>query len=139
MNPDGIVKAVSFLLWADGKIEESEMIVAEKIFSKYKFEWEDVKPLLEKNLEDLISVKDKNNDIESEEDFQINKITIEEGIDNYEFLIDLAELACSDKIIDYQEVEMLHRIGTALDVQPELICCAMLKAAYSSKSKVELN
>ena len=50
-----------------------------------------------------------------------------------------AELACSDKELTWQEIEILHRLGESMNVGKELVTTALVRAAAMTDVTVALD
>jgi len=135
MNADALAKVVAVVLWADEKVEDEELSVAEKIFSKYNIPWTEAKKNLESHLEDLYDPGEDDEEFtETDEDFDLGNIYLGE-VDNFEVLNDLSALIVADKVVSFKEVDILHQITKAINAEPELATAALVKAARESNAE----
>jgi hypothetical protein len=138
MQISALVKAVAFVMWADEKIDEEEMVIAEGIFKKYKFEWNEAKPLLENQIELMLDESSEDNE-EYEDVLDLGVIDFGTNVDRYEVLFELADLVLADKVIDYREIDVMHCIARAINAAPETVTAAILTAALKSGQPFKLN
>lgn len=139
VNVDGLTKAVATVLWADEKVTEEEMSVAEGIFNKYGVPWADAKKDLDSHLEDLLEPGEEDTEFEeTDEDFDLGSIYLGK-VDEFEVLCDLALLIVSDKIVSYSEIDILHRIAEAMNTKPDLATAALLKVVIENNAEVKLD
>jgi len=54
-------------------------------------------------------------------------------------LVGLAKLACADKELTWNEIDMIHRLGEAMNIQGEMVSAALLTAASSADVSVVLD
>ena len=106
-----------------------EWAAAEKIFTDNGANWEDAKPLLEQELEALIDEDENDTAEETEEELDFGPIDLGPDVDAYDVLDGLARLACSDKELTWQEIDVLHKLGESMNVGKELVTAALVKAA----------
>ena len=136
---DQLARATAAVLWADEKDTPEEWAAAERIFTDNGADWEEAKPLLEQELEALIDEDEDEAAEETEEDLDFGVIDLGPGVDSYEVLCGLAQLACSDKELTWQEIEILHRLGESMNVGKELVTTALVRAAAMTDVTVALD
>ena len=136
MRIDQLARVTAAVLWADEKDTPEEWAAAEKIFTDNGANWEDVKPLLEQELEALIDEDEDEAAEETEEELDFGPIDLGPGVDAYDVLNGLAQLACSDKQLTWQEIDILHRLGESMNVGKEIVTAALVKAAAVDGVKV---
>ncbi|MDY6419525.1 MAG: TerB family tellurite resistance protein, partial [Succinivibrio dextrinosolvens] len=73
-----VAKACAFVIFADGKIDQSEIDAAKKIFEKYQLDSTEGEKLIRKYLDDFIDASDDPK--EEEADYNLGDLEIE-GID----------------------------------------------------------
>ena len=139
MNLTTLNKATALVLWADEKIDPEEMEGAKDLYEKYDFSWSECKLSLEQEIENLV-YEDENGDEEegSEEELYLGVLDFGEGIDTMDILVDLAGLACADQRVTFSEVDLIHRLGEAMNAQAELVSAALLLAVSQSSTSVEI-
>ena len=138
MDLNALEKAVAIVLWADEKIDPDEMETAKKLYEKYNFSWSEHKESLEERIESLLDVDDEEDEEESEEELSLGVLDFGEGVDTMEIMINLAELACADKKVTFSEVDLIHRLGEAMNIEPEIVSGALLVAVTRSTSTIEI-
>jgi hypothetical protein len=126
-------------LWADERDTLEEWAAAERIFTDNGVDWEKAKPVIEEELEALIDESDVESKEDSEEDLSFGVIDFGPGIDPYDILCGLAQLACSDKELTWQEIDIMHRLGESMNVGKELVTAALVKAAAMTNVFVALD
>lgn len=125
-----LIRAAAFVLWADGKIEDSEQEAALALFAKYGLEIEAARAALDKELDALITVDDpetEKGEIESEGPIEIGVLDFGE-VDFYEVLIDLAGLAFADGELALREIEIIHLIARSCVLDPIMATMALFEA-----------
>ena len=138
INVDGLAKLVALVLWADEKVTDEELSVAESVFSKYGISWADAKKDLDSHLEDIYDPGEGDEEFtETDEDFDIGRVYLGE-VDDLEVLNDLSALIVADKIVSLSEIDILHRIANAIGAQPELATAALLKATKESNAEINI-
>jgi len=138
VNADGLAKLVALVLWADEKVTDEELSVAESVFRKHGISWADAKKDLDSHLEDLYDPGEEGEEFtETDEDFDIGRVYLGE-VDDFEVLCDLSALIVADKIVSFSEIDILHRIAKAIGAQPELATAALLKATKENNAKVNI-
>lgn len=70
-----IAKACAFVIFADGKIEQSEIEASKKIFDKYQLDSTEGEKLVRKYLDDFIDASDDPK--EEESDYDLGDLEIE--------------------------------------------------------------
>ena len=139
VNVDGLARVVAIVLWADEKVTDEEMSVAELVFNKYDVPWANAKEQLDRHLEDLLAPGEEDEEFEeTDEDFELGDIHLGE-VDDFEILCDLASLMVADKEVSFTEIDILHRIAEAINAQPQLASAALVKAVAENNSKVRLD
>jgi hypothetical protein len=136
---DQLARVTAVVLWADEKDTPEEWAAAEKIFTDNGAHWGDAKPLLEQELKALIDEDEDDTAQEIEEDLDFGAIDLGPDVDTYEVLCGLAQLACSDKELTLQEIDILHKLGEAMNVSKEFVTAALVKAAALSDVKVVID
>lgn len=139
MGIDQLARVTAAVLWADEKDTLEEWAAAEKIFTDNGANWEDAKPLLEQELEALIDEDEDDTAEETEEELDFGPIDLGPDVDAYDVLDGLARLACSDKELTWQEIDVLHKLGESMNVGKELVTAALLKAAAVDGVKVVID
>ena len=139
MSIDQLARVTAVVLWADEKDTPEEWAAAEKIITDNGAHWEDAKPLLEQALKALIDEDEDDTAQEIEEDLDFGAIDLGPDVDTYEVLCGLAQLACSDKELTLQEIDILHKLGEAMNVSKEFVTAALVKAAALSDVKVVID
>jgi len=138
MRKDALSKAIAFVMWADNKLDEEEWVTARGIVEKYGIAWPDAMPMIEERIEALLDESDE--DVpDSEEPLDLGGLDFGDGVDRYDVLDDLALLVVADNVIEYSEIEILHCLGKAMNVAPEIVSLSLLKAAASSNGTVKMN
>lgn len=130
VNKQGLAKAVAFVAWADGKLEDSELVFANAIFKKYEVSDEDASALVKDYMDVFLDADDTP---ETEEDINLGVIDFGE-VDSYEVLKDLAGLAATDGEISSREVDVLHHIARANNQSPQLATMALLHVIQNNSS-----
>jgi hypothetical protein len=139
MNLEQLARATAAVLWADERDTLEEWAAAERIFTDNGVDWEKAKPVIEEELEALIDESDVESKEDSEEDLSFGVIDFGPGIDPYDILCGLAQLACSDKELTWQEIDIMHRLGESMNVGKELVTAALVKAAAMTNVFVALD
>lgn len=138
VNKQGLAKAVAFIAWADGKLEDSELAFANAIFNKYEVPATEASVLLKEYIEVFLDADDTPDAPETEEEIYLGVIDFGD-VDSYEVLKDLASLAAADGVISYREVDVLHQIAKANNRSPEEATLALLHAVKTNSSlKIEV-
>lgn len=130
-----IAKACAFVIFADGKIDQSEIDAAKKIFEKYQLDSTEGEKLIRKYLDDFIDASDDPK--EEEADYNLGDLEIE-GIDSSEVLKDLALIIVADNEISYPEVEIIHMLCEAFGLDPIFSSLAILNA-LKNKDSLSIN
>ena len=139
MNLEQLARATAAVLWADERDTLEEWAAAERIFTDNGVDWEKAKPVIEEELEALIDESDVESKEDSEEDLSFGVIDFGPGIDPYDILCGLAQLACSDKELTWQEIDIMHRLGESMNVGKELVTTALVGAAATTGVTVALD
>lgn len=130
-----IAKACAFVVFADEKIEQSEIDAAKSIFDKYHLDRDEGEKLIKQYLDEFIDASDDPK--EEESDYVLGDLEIE-GIDSFEILKDLALIMVADGEIKYPEVEIIHMLCEAFGLDPIFSSLAILNA-IKSKSSLNIN
>lgn len=130
-----LAKAFAFVIFADGKIEQSEIDAAKKIFDKYQLDSSKGEKLIGKYLDDFIDASEEPK--EEESDYDLGDLEIE-GIDSFEVLKDLALIIVADNEISYPEVEIIHMLCEAFGLDPIFSSLAILNA-FKDKDSLSIN
>lgn len=130
INPKALAKATALIAWADEKLDKNELATTQSIFEKCGIPWSEAKPLFENAMENLLETSD-----DEPEDIFIGVLDFGE-VDFRDVLNDLAELVMADKIADYKELEMMHAIGKACNMDPVIVSGALLTAAKKYDPKL---
>ena len=139
MNLEQLARATAAVLWADERDTLEEWAAAERIFTDNGVDWEKAKPVIEEELEALIDESDVESKEDSEEDLSFGVIDFGPGIDPYDILCGLAQLACSDKELTWQEIDIMHRLGESMNVGKELVTTALVRAAAMTDVTIALD
>jgi hypothetical protein len=124
----GIFKAVACVLWADERVAPEEIAAARPVFERRGLPWDEAKTRIEQELE-LLYDEGEESEAESEGaalEFGVIDTGHEEPM---ELLTELAVIACADGVLDWQEIEVLHAIGRAMNQSPVLVTAATMVAA----------
>ena len=139
MQTQQLARAVATVFWADEKDAPEEWAAAESLFVDNGCDWEEAKSLIEEELEDLIDESDSDEaKEETDEDLDFGIIDLGPGADPYKTICGLAKIACSDKLLTWQEIDILHCIGDAMHISREMVTAALLTVSQSSDVTVEL-
>ena len=145
MRLEPFAKAVALLLWADEKITDDEMLLSKDLFTKYGFSWEEAKPVLEGCLEafvdpgdEAVEADEKGEFVDVDEDLELGCLDFGDGVDTYEVIRDLCRFVVLDKQIDFKEIEIIHHIAEACNLDKVLATAALLGAVQESGSKLNL-
>jgi len=122
-----LAKACAFVIFADGKIEVSELDSSKSIFEKYGFDWFEGETLIKSYLDKFIDESESENTDESDNDMILGDLEID-GIDSFEILQDLARITISDGEMTFNEVGVIHLLGDAFGLDPSLSSVALLNA-----------
>ena len=138
VNKQGLAKAVAFIAWADGKLEDSELASANAILKKYEVPENEASVLVKEYIEAFLDADDTPDAPETEEEINLGVIDFGE-VDSFEVLKDLAELAAADGVIASREVDVLHLIARANNQAPQLVTMALLHVvSKASTVKIDL-
>tara|TARA_B100000315_G_C14509155_1_gene556118 strand:+ start:835 stop:1263 length:429 start_codon:yes stop_codon:yes gene_type:complete len=139
MQTQQLARAVAVLFWADEKDTPEEWAAAENLFVENKCDWEEAKALIEEEIEDLIDESDNDEEVEeTEEDLDFEVIDLGPEIEPYKILTGLAAVACSDKILTWKEIDILHCLGDAMNIPREMVTAALIDVSQSSEVSVKL-
>ena len=138
-NITQFARVTAAVLWADEKDTPEEWVAAEALFLKNNLNWEEAKSLVEEEIEALIDEDEEGSESEEDEDLTFGAIDLGAGVDPYEVLVGLAKLACADKELTWNEIDMIHRLGEAMNIQGEMVSAALLTAASSADVSVVLD
>ncbi len=145
MRQEPFAKAVALLLWVDEKVTEDEMLLSKDLFEKYGLSWIETKPVLEGYLEAFIDPGDealeadeKGEFVDVDEDFELGCLDFGEDVDTYEVVRDLCKFIVLDKQVEYREIEIIHYIAEACNLDKVLATAALLEAVDESDAKLNL-
>lgn len=133
VNKQGLAKAVAFIAWADGKLEDSELAFANAIFNKYEVPETEASALLKEYIEVFLDADDTPDAPDTEEEINLGVIDFGD-VDSYEVMKDLAGLAATDGEISSREVDVLHQIAKANNQSPQLATMSLLLAIQNNGS-----
>jgi uncharacterized tellurite resistance protein B-like protein len=136
-----IAKAIAFVVWADNKVEQSELDCAAKIFAKYGLDEKAGLAAVKTEIDNFIDLKEEEigDDEVIESPLDLGDISSDE-YDSFELLEDLADIVLADGVLETNEVGMIHLIGKAMNLEPELVTAALLKAAAKKENlKININ
>lgn len=143
MRLEPFAKAVALLLWADEKVTEEELVISKELFAKYGFAWMEAKPVLEGYLEafldpgeEVLAADELGEFVDADEDFELGCLDFGEGVDIQEVVKDLCTFAVLDKKVEYNEIELIHRIAEACRLDKVLATAALLVAVKESNSEL---
>lgn len=129
-----ISRAIAVVLWADNKVLEEEMFAARALYARFGVTWARGKKVLEEELETLLEY-----DSEGIDDAPLVVAPfVLETISPLEFIYELAKLACSDGEITWDEVDVLHLIGSAMVLDSRVVTAALLKAVATNDGKMDI-
>lgn len=126
-----IAKACAFVIFADEKIEHSEIDAAKTIFDKYHLDSNEGEKIIKQYLDEFIDASDDPK--EEESDYDLGDLEIE-GIDSFEVLKDLSLIMVSDNKICYSEVEIIHLLCESFGLDPIFSSLAILNAVKNKTS-----
>ena len=122
---DHLAKACAFVVFADERIEASEIEAVKGIFAKYGFDSAEGEAAAMRYLDGFIG---KSGEKGADETIRLGKLAIT-GADTFEILKDLAGIAVSDGEMSMGEVEVIHLLAEAFGLHPVLASLALLHAA----------
>lgn len=125
-----IAKVIAFAVWADNKVEQSELDCAAKIFSKFGFDEKKGLEAIKAQVDKFIDAKEEDlaDDEVIETELDLGDLSSDE-FDAFELLVSLADIALADGVLEINEVDIIHQLGKAMKLEPELITIALLKAS----------
>ena len=130
-----IAKACAFVIFADGKIAQSEIDATKALFEKYNLDSVEGEKLVKQHLDSFIDASD---DLKEEEtDYDLTDLEID-GIDSFDVLKDLALIIVADNEITYQEVDIIHLLCGAFGLDPIFSSLAILNA-LKDKDSISIN
>ena len=145
MRLEPFAKAVALLLWVDEKVTDEEMLLSKDLFTKYGFNWTEVKPVLEGYLEEFIDPGDEALDADEkgefedvDEDLELGCLDFCEGVDPYAVVKDLCQFIVLDKQVEYKELEIIHSIAQACNLDSVSTTAVILEAVHMSGSNLNL-
>jgi hypothetical protein len=139
VNLDGLAKIVGLVLWADEKVTDQEMAAAKHLFGKYGISWPDAKEVLEQHVEGFLAPGTEDEEFEeTDQDLELGEISLGE-VDDFDVLCEVAKLAVADKEVTFNEIDIIHRIATAIGSQVEFATAALLKAVKESGADVRID
>lgn len=131
-----IAKACAFVIFADEKIDQSEIDSAKSLFKKYGFDEKDGEAFLKKELNSFI---DESEEEKNEEDNISLENLVLEDIDSFEVLKDLTLIAVADGEISVNEIDVIHSLSEAFDLEQRFASMAILNALKNnSEIKISL-
>ena len=136
MNESALVRAVAAVLWADQRVEAEELAGAKILFERHRIDWGRGRPMLEQEIEAWLDPGEEE-EAESESPVDFGVIDLGEGVDHADVLCELAELACADGVLDWTEIDVLHRLAEAMN-QPKELVTAAVALAVAKGAKVQL-
>ena len=77
--------------------------------------------------------------VEKDEAIDFGVIDLGDGIDPFDVLSGLADIACADGRLDWQEIDIMHRLGESMNIEKERVSAAMLKAVSDHTVKVRID
>ena len=139
-----VAEAAATIFWADGKDTPEEWESAKTLFTGLGFRWSAAKKAIEKELVTLIDEGESNPKksfqmYEKDETIDFGVIDLGAGLDPFEVLCGLAEIACADGRLQWQEVDIMHRLGESMNIEKEMVSAAMLRAVSNQKVKVKVD
>ena len=91
-------------------------------------------------MDDLLDAGEEDGEDEEEVDNEFDLGCIDFGeVDRFQVMDDLCDLAISDSRLDESEIGILHKIGRAANIAPELVTAGIAKAMVMHKATVHLN
>jgi uncharacterized tellurite resistance protein B-like protein len=136
MNRNAFIQAAAIILWADEKVEPEELVAAKAFFEKYGIDWGTAEAELQKEIGELLDPGEEGEE-ESETELVLNVIDFGTGIDQMEVFKELCFLACADNQLDWIEVDILHRLAEAMNIQKEVVTASL--AAVVAQTKCAVN
>ncbi len=130
-----LAKACAFIIFADEKIDQSEIDTAKAIFDKYHLDSRDGEKLIKQYLDEFIDASEEPKEEESV--FELGDLEIYD-IDSFEVLKDLSLIMVSDNEISLQEVENIHFLCKAFGLDPIFSSLAILNAV-KTKGSLKIN
>lgn len=128
-----LAKACAFIIFADGKIDSTELDSSKFIFEKYGFDWFEGETLIKTYLDKFIDASESENTAESDQDITLGNLEID-GVDCFDILKDLAKIAISDGEITFSEVSVIHLLGESFGLEPSLSSVALLNAVKDQQN-----
>lgn len=145
MRLEPFAKSVALLLWADEKITDEELVLSKELFMKYGFSWEEAKSVLENYLEafvdpgdEALEADERGEFIEVDEDLELGSLDFGDDVDLFEVLKDLCRFTVVDKKIEYKEIELVHYIAEASNLDKVLATAALLEVAQETGAELNL-
>ena len=134
---------ISYIMWADEKILEDEWSAAEKLFKKYNLNWEDGKVVIQNKINDLMECENEEDEsedspVEYDETFEIPSAVLPEGVDGFELLKDLSQVALADGELSLSEVDIMHRLGKSFELSELFVSAAIVEAVINSDKKINV-
>ena len=128
-----IAKLLAFALWADAKITESELESLKPILNKYNID----NQLMQTEINLLLDGEEIDSIEEVDIDIDLGQCQIED-IDEFDLLYDIAKIIIADKVLDMTEIDVMHTIGSALQVDPQMVTAAIVQAIDESKVAITI-
>jgi uncharacterized tellurite resistance protein B-like protein len=136
MNKRAFIQAAALILWADEKVEPEELSAAKVFFEKYGLDWSTTEGELQQEIGALLDPGEEDEE-ESEEELMLGVIDFGPGVDSMEVFKDICLLACADNQLDWVEVDILHRLAEAMNIQKEIVTATL--AAVVAQTKCAVN
>lgn len=124
-----IAKACAFVIFADGKIDKAEIDSAKALLKKYGFDENEGEILLKKELDAFIDESEEEQN--DSEEILLGNLTLED-IDSFEILKDLALIAAADVNVSINEIDIIHSLAEAFELDPRFASMAILNAVKNN-------
>ena len=134
---NNFAKACAFVIFADGRIDVSELDSAKVLFEKYELDWFEGETLIKKYLDSFIDASEEEHTDSTDQEISLGNLELE-GIDSFEVLKDLATIIVSDGEVAYGEVEVIHLLTEAFGLDSIFASLALL-AAVANKPNLKFN
>ena len=134
---NNLAKACAFVIFADGKVEVSELDSAKALFEKYELDWFEGETLIKQYLDSFIDASEEEHTDSTNQEIYLGNLELE-GIDCFEVLKDLATIIVSDGEVAYGEVEIIHILTEAFGLDSIFASLALL-TAVANKPNLKFN
>lgn len=124
-----IAKACAFVIFADGKIDNAEIDSAKALLKKYDFDENEGEILLKKELDAFIDESEEEQN--DSEEILLGNLALED-IDSFEILKDLALIAAADGNVSINEIDIIHSLAEAFELDPRFASMAILNAVKNN-------